>query len=293
MMFGTKEQKEKYLPPISNGDPDGIWCTGYSEPDAGSDLADLQTTAIKTGDKYIVNGQKVWNSAGHRARWCWLACRTNPDAERKHDGLSILIVDMKSPGVTVRPIPNIIGYNYFNEIFFSDVEVPIENLVGIENNGWKQLMVALSFERGTAARFCGMLRRVFDELLVFCRDNQMMQNPDIRRKLAELATALKTLRLLAYESAWKESKQEKLTYEPARDKAFNDEVYELFGRLGTEILGSYAQINPLHNNSRWTRLRSMVESVYWGSPGYCIAAGTTDTMRNIVGSFGLGLPKCY
>src|SRR4030042_3699061 len=150
MLYGNEEQRQKYLPPIASGDPDGVWCTGYSEPNAGSDFANLQTSAERVGDEYIINGQKVWNSAGHRARYCWLACRTDPNAKRKHDGISVIIVDLKSPGVTVRPIPNLFGGHVFNELFFKDVRVPAENLVGKENNGWSQLMQALAFERGVA-----------------------------------------------------------------------------------------------------------------------------------------------
>ena len=132
MLFGSEEQKKKYIPMIASGESDGVWCTGYSEPDAGSDFASLQTRAEKKKDHYLLNGQKVWISAGHRARWCWMAARTDPNAPRKHDGISVFIVDMKSKGVTVRPIVNFYGFHLFNEIFFNDVEVPLENLVGIE-----------------------------------------------------------------------------------------------------------------------------------------------------------------
>jgi alkylation response protein AidB-like acyl-CoA dehydrogenase len=121
MMFGTEEQREKYLPLIASGEKDGIWCTGYSEPNAGSDFANLQTRAVRDGDVYIINGQKVWTSVAHRARWCWLAARTDPNAAKKHQGISIFIVDMKSPGVTVNPILNYYGRHHFNEVFFDNV----------------------------------------------------------------------------------------------------------------------------------------------------------------------------
>lgn len=121
MLVGTKEQQQRFLPPIAAGEPDGVWCTGYSEPDSGSDLASLQTRAIREGDEYIVNGQKVWTSCAHRARWMWLICRTNPNVEKKHQGLSIMMVDMQSEGLTVSPIKNLVGGHVFNEVFFKDV----------------------------------------------------------------------------------------------------------------------------------------------------------------------------
>ena len=293
MVFGTEAQKKKYLPLIARGEEDGVWCTGYSEPDAGSDMAAMQTRAEKQGDTYIISGQKVWNSAGHRARWCWLACRTNPVAKKKHDGLSIIIVDMKSPGVVVRPIPNIIGYTYFNEIFFSNVKVPAENLVGIENNGWAQLMRALAFERGLSLGFSGKLRRIFDEMLIFLKKKGEFNKSSVREKMAELYLDIQSLRLLCYESAWKEFKGENVIYEPSRDKVANDELFEKFARLGTAILGAYSQVDPLCEDSKWTRIKAAVENIYWGAPGFSIAAGTTDNMKNIVGQFGLGLPKSY
>ena len=129
------------------------------------------------GDEYIINGQKVWNSAGHRARWCWLACRTDSNAKRKHDGISLIIVDMKSPGVTVRPIPNLFGGHVFNELFFKDVKVPVTNLVGKENNGWAQLMQALAFERGVAIGSSAMTRRMLMNSLCMPKKPAPSKNP--------------------------------------------------------------------------------------------------------------------
>jgi 3-oxocholest-4-en-26-oyl-CoA dehydrogenase alpha subunit len=166
ILFGTEEQRRKFMPLIAAGDPDGVWCTGYSEPNAGSDFANLRTAAIRTGDEYIINGQKIWTSAAHQARWCWLAVRTDSNTRSKHDGISIIIVDMKSPGVTVRPIWNYIGNHHFNEVFFDEVRVPVQNLVGEENRGWYQLMRSLGYERGgVAAGSYGHNKRVLEELV--------------------------------------------------------------------------------------------------------------------------------
>jgi alkylation response protein AidB-like acyl-CoA dehydrogenase len=293
MLFGTEAQKKKYLPLIASGCDDGVWCTGYSEPDSGSDFASIQTRADRAGDEYIINGQKVWNSAGHHARWCWLACRTDPNAKRKHDGISVMIVDMKSPGVTVRPIPNLFGAHIFNEIFFKDVHVPAENLVGKENNGWAQLMQALAFERGISLGSSSTGQRILDELVQYAKETGAIQKAEIRMKLADLAMEIRTLRILALEAAWKAAKGELVIYEPSRDKSYNDEILEKMGQLGTEMIGAYSQIDPLDRNTKFRRLAGMMEWTYWSTAGMWNAAGTTDTNRNIVAQFKLGLPRGY
>lgn len=293
MLFGTEEQKKKYLPLIASADPDGVWCTGYSEPDSGSDFASLKTQAEKKGDEYIINGQKVWTSAAHYSRWCWLAVKTDPNVKKKHHGISIIIVDMKSPGVTVRPIPLYTGRRYFNEVFFSNVKVPVENLVGKENNGWYQLMTALAFERGVAVGCIGLTRRILDELTEFTKETGLIHKTEVRRKLAEMAVDIESLKILAYEAAWKASIGKTVIYEPSRDKAYNDMLLEKISRLGTEIIGAYSQIDILSPDSKWSKVKGMIENLYFGSPGMAIAAGTTDTMKNIVGQFGLKLPKSY
>ncbi len=291
--LGTEEQKQKYLPTIASGDRNGVWCTGYSEPDSGTDLASLKTQARREGDTYIINGQKVWTSSAHHARWCWLACRTNTDVVKKHHGLSIIIVDMRSPGVTVRPIRNLAGQHSFNEVFFSDVKVPAENLVGTENKGWYHLMKALSFERGLAITYAGMQRRVRDELLEYTREMGIYQRPEIQQKISELSIDVEVMRMMAYETAWKMNCGIDIDYEPSRDKAYSDHLNEKFSRMGLEILDNFGMIDPLQKKSRWTRLKGMVEHLYWIAPGTALAAGTTFTQRNIVGQFGLQLPRSY
>ncbi len=294
MIFGTQDQKKKYLPAISAGHEDGIWCTGYSEPDAGSDFSNIETRADQKGDHYIINGQKVWNSAGHRARWCWLAVRTDPDAAR-HKGISIILVDMKSVGVTVRPIPNFIGIKYFNEIFFDNVKVPVENLVGKENNGWNIVMTALAFERGIAVfNAVGYCRRILDELVWYTRETGMIKKSEIRQRLADISIDIEAFKLLSYESIWKMDKGMDVIYEPSRDKAFSDTVQERLSVIGTQITGAYSQIKSLdEKNRRLVKVKGVIEHLYWLTPGTANAGGTTDTMRNIVGQIGLGLPRAY
>lgn len=293
MLLGTDAQKKKYLPPIAAGDPDGVWCTGYSEPDSGSDLASLQTRAEKRGDAYVINGQKVWTSAAHRARWLWLACRTNQHVEKKHHGLSIIIVDMKSEGVTVRPIKNYYGFHFFNEIFLKDVRVPVENLVGVENNGWKHLMQALNFERGSAVYDSGLARRMRDELVHYAKATDQWRKPEIREKMADLSVDIEAARALAYEAVWKISRGEAVTYEASRDKANMDGLFHKLARVGMEILGAYGMMDPVDKQSKWTKLKGMIEHIYYTTPGKATAAGSTFTQKNIAGQFGLGLPRSY
>lgn len=292
--YGTDEQKKKYLPLIASGEPDGVWCTGYSEPDAGSDFASIRTQAVREKDGYVVNGQKIWTSAAHRARWMWLAAVTDPNASKKYRGISIFIVDMKSKGITVNPLINYTGYKIFNEVFLDDVRVPLENLVGEENRGWYQLMHALSYERGSVGpSACGFNRRVFDELVQYAKETGLFQDRVIRHKFADMAIEIEMAKMYVYQIIWKMSKGENPVHEPSMDKVFRDMVSERLSILGTEILGAYSQIDPLHRDSKWTKLRGCVESLYWLFPGASIAAGTAEIEKNIVGQFGLGLPKSY
>ncbi|MDY6843697.1 MAG: acyl-CoA dehydrogenase family protein [Thermodesulfobacteriota bacterium] len=294
MLFGSEEQRKTYLPLIASGEPDGVWCTGYSEPNAGSDFANIKTRAVRDGDEYVINGQKIWTSSAHRARWCWLATKTQMNTPKKHHGISIFIVDMKSKGVTVRPIINYVGYHTFNEVFFDDVRVPTTNLVGEENRGWYHLMQSLSFERGgVAARGNGHNRRILDELILFAKENGLFQKPEIRRKLADVAIKVEMQKMLAYETIWKMDKGVIPIYEPSRDKVFNDQIVDTLAILGTEILGAYSQVDPLHKKSKWTKLKGCIENLYWQFPGTAIAAGSGEVARSIVGQFGLKLPKSY
>ncbi|MDY6935971.1 MAG: acyl-CoA dehydrogenase family protein [Spirochaetota bacterium] len=282
------------MPLIASGEPDGVWCTGYSEPDAGSDFANLRTRAERKGDEYVINGQKVWTSAAHRARWCWLAVKTDINVKKKHHGISIIIVDMKSSGITIRPILNYVGCHIFNEVFFDDVRVPVENLVGEENRGWYQLMQALSFERGSAGiSTCGANKRILDELVFYAKETGLIHKQEIRQRLADVAVDIEARKMLVYQTIWRMTDGFTPIYEPSRDKAFNDMLMEKLSVLGTEILGAYSQTDPMDRNYKWAKMKSRIENIYWTFPGIAIAAGTTDTQRNIIGQFELQLPKSY
>lgn len=294
IQFGSEELKQKHLPLIASGGADGVWCTGYSEPDAGSDFASIRTGAVKKNGKYIINGQKIWTSAAHKARWLWLAAVTDPDAPSKHDGISIFAVDMKSEGLTVRPLVNYAGYHIFNELFFDNVEVPEKDLIGVENRGWYQLMHSLAHERSSIGPMCcGLYRRLLELLVEYTTEKGLFEDRVIQHKLADSAIDVEILRLFVYQTIWKMNTGERVIFEPSRDKVFTDIVSERLAITGTEILGAYSQIDSLQRDSKWTRLKGIVESLYWLFPGVAIAAGTDDIERNIIGQFALKLPKSY
>ncbi|MBU2512911.1 acyl-CoA dehydrogenase family protein [bacterium] len=291
MIFGSDEQKKTYLPPIAAGDEDGVWCTGYSEPDSGSDLASMQTYAERVGDEYIINGQKVWTSCAHHSRWMWLAARTDRNCQKKHDGISLFLVDMQSDGLKVNPLKNFVGHHLFNEVFFDEVKIPARNLVGTENRGWAQLMTALSFERGMAIGASGMMRRLIDELVEYVKGTGQIHDPLVRFRLADLVMEVEKLSLLGREAVWKVERGDIVIHEPSRDKAFVDELLDRLTQFGVEVLEGYSQMDPLRKDDRWTRLRGMIEQTYYFAIGMSIAGGTTDTQRNIVANFGLQLPR--
>lgn len=292
ILYGSEELKKTHLPLIASGEQDGVWCTGYSEPNAGSDFANIRTKAIKDGDEYVVNGQKIWTSAAHRSRWMWLAAVTAPEEPKKHKRISILIVDMKSPGLTVNPIINYAGYHFFNEVFFDDVRIPAENLVGEENRGWYQLMSSLAHERGSIAPgSCGLNKRMLDELVHYVKGTDLINNPEVRNKLADRAIEIEAQKVLVYQTIWKMSKGQVPFYEPARDKVFNDYIFERLSMTGLEILGLYSQMDPQSEDEKWKKLKGSFETMYWLFPGMSIAGGTDEIQKNIIAMFGLELPK--
>ncbi|MBM3167347.1 MAG: acyl-CoA dehydrogenase [Chloroflexi bacterium] len=296
IMLGTEQQKRKYLPMIASGDRDGYWCTGYSEPNAGSDLASLQTRAVKQGDHYVINGQKVWTSFAHNSRWCWLMARTDPNAPKKHRGLSLFIVDMKSPGITIRPLPNYYSRHHFNEVFFDNVKVPAENLVGEENRGWYHLMQALAFERRSVGPIiAGGFKRMVEDLAQYCKETtyegkRLCQHPIVRQKLAEMAIDVETIKMFAFQFTWRLTQGAIPVYEASRNKLTGDEIMRRFATSAADILGAYSQLDP---DSKLARVRGRIQGAYLGFPGNMIAAGTGEVEKSIIAQFKLGLPKSY
>ncbi len=276
---GTPEQRARWLEPVLRGDE--VWCQGFSEPGAGSDLAALRTRAVRDGDAYVVTGHKIWTSHAEVADWCELLVRTDPDAPR-HRGISWLALPMDAPGVTVRPLRTLAGSTEFAELFLDEVRIPVANRVGEENDGWRVTMVTLSFERGTA--FVGEVvacRRLLGALARAARENGRWDDPGLRRRLGRLAAEFQALWRLTQRNVSEAQATGgvpgtggsvfKLHYSHARQ-----ELYD----TAAAVLGPDA----LDLGREWTldRLSSL---------SYTIAAGTSQIQRNIVAERILGLPK--
>jgi len=290
LTFGNDEQKAKFLPPIAKGEV--FWCQGFSEPEAGSDLASVKTTAVLKGDHFVVNGQKVWTSGGHRANWMFLLARTDPQAP-KHKGITFLLLDMRTPGIELRPLLNIVGGHAFNETFLDDVEIPVANVVGEINDGWRVATGLLSFERSGIERLA-FTRRLLDEITEFAREAfKSGTMPDYhvtltRHKLAEMAIECEVGRLLAYRVAWMQQQKMIPQSEASISKVFGSELMQRVAGVGMQLLGTYGQ---LLKGSKWAPLGGRVAHVYQSSLGRTIAAGTSEIQRTIIATRGLGLPR--
>lgn len=293
MLHGTEEQRRDFLPRISRSE---IWfCEGFTEPGAGSDLASLQTRALLEGDEYVVNGQKTFQTWAHRADYCWLAVRTDPEAP-KHRGISVLIVDMDSPGITVRPLIEMMGFHIYNEVFFDSVLVPRARLVGEENKGWYMLMTTLNYERaifGGGAGEAASYRRILDDLVTYVKEAKrsgepLARDPLIRHKLAEMAVEIEVSRLLAYRVAWMQNRGQVPTFEVSISKVFGGELCQRLTNVGMQILGLLGQVM---SGSKWAALRGHMAYLYLNSVSTTIGAGTSEIQRNMVAIMGLGLPR--
>jgi alkylation response protein AidB-like acyl-CoA dehydrogenase len=292
--FGTEEQKKRYLAKILSAEE--IWCQGFSEPDAGSDLANVRCEAKLEGDHYVVNGQKVWNSYGWAADWCELVVRTDPTAEKQHKGLSVLLVDMKSKGVDVRPLKQMTGESEFNEIFFHDVQVPAANLVGKVNQGWNVAMGTLMHERGTfGAGLQVTYRRNMERLIDLARKtprngHTAAEDPLFRQKLAQLYAEIEIMRANQMRAFSRISATGVPGPEGSIMKIFWSELNQRFQQVAQELLGPYGQLEAgddhAVDNGTWAY-------GYLRSRGNTIEAGTSEIQRNIIGHFVLGLPKSY
>ena len=286
MLYGTDEQKETYVPRIAAGED--VWCTLYSEPGAGSDLAALQTRAVQDGDDFVINGQKIWTSNADRSQWGWLAARTDPQAP-KHKGISTFVVDMRTPGITIRPLINMAGMPGFSEVFFDDVRIPKENLVGELNRGWYQVAVALDFERSGIQTYAG-IRRSLEHLVDFARgaSPEVALNPQVRLRLADRAVELKAGTFLSYRVAWMQSRGLIPNYEASVSKLYGSELSQRVAQTGLQLLGTYGHLWP---GTPAAPLGGRLSRSYVTAAGATIAAGTSEIMRNIIAQRGLGLPR--
>ena len=289
MHWGTDEQKERFIPNILSADE--VWCQGYSEPGSGSDLASLQTRAVDDGDTFVVNGQKVWTSFAHKADYCILLARTDPDAP-KHKGISYLLVDMHAPGVTVRPLVQISGDAEFNEVFFEDVRVSKAHMVGERNGGWQVAITTLMFERANFGMVYN-LEPMLDKLVGLLEDLRIdgrpaADDPHVRQQVAGFHVEIQALKLAGYRQLTRQLRGNPPGPEGSVGKLAGSELYVRMAHCALELLGPYAQcalgeeVGIAHGY--WAR-RAL------GARLYTIAGGTSEIMRNIVGERVLGLPK--
>jgi alkylation response protein AidB-like acyl-CoA dehydrogenase len=285
MRFGTPEQKARFLPPMAAGAV--LWTQGFSEPEAGSDLAAVATRAERHGEHFVVSGQKIWSSyADAPADWGFLLVRTDAAAP-KHEGLSILLVDMQSPGITVRPIDSMAGPHEFNEIFLDAVRVPDDCLLGGEGQGWEIVTAGLTFERVGIARYARS-GRIIEMLVEYARDEGLAGEPDVRRKLADLRVRHEAARLLNYRVISLQAAGRVPSVEASIARIHNTQLEQLVGHVGLEILGLGGQLTP---ESRWAPLRGLVYRHWVRNVPTTIAAGTLEVQKNIVARRGLGLPR--
>ena len=278
MLWGTPEQKERYLPPILTAEE--IWCQGFSEPDAGSDLASLKTRAVKDGDDWVITGQKVWTSGAQYSKWCMLVARTDTEVP-KHKGLTYFLMDMEQPGVQVVPLRQITGEAEFNELFIDGARIPEANVLGGVGNGWKVALTTLMNERAGLGFFLQVrLRQVLDQVIAMAVERDLLGDEAVADKLGELHLKAEILRLTAYRGLTAIEKYGQPGPEGSLTKWLWSDTNQKLTQFAADLLGPDA----LRTGNRWAYelLRSR---------GNTIEGGTTDVLKNIVAERVLGLPK--
>jgi alkylation response protein AidB-like acyl-CoA dehydrogenase len=275
MQYGTDAQKRELLPRMVRADD--IWCQGMSEPEAGSDLASLRTRAVRDGDEYVVTGQKIWTSLGHRADWCQLYVRTDPDA-RKHKGISCLIVDMKLPGIEVRPLVTLNGATDFAEVFFNEVRVPADALLGPLNGGWGVATTTLSHERAGAARLYAQLEVQLRDLVTDLAEAELLEDAATLQRLGAVAVRIKYLEVLCQRSISATLHGGDALGSASLSKSVWAEVGQELAALAFDVLG------PLGDHRRWSEYRLTSRSL-------TIAGGTTQINKSVTATRVLGLPR--
>ena len=288
MAYGSAEQQAAFLPRIGRGEIE--FALGYTEPDAGTDLASLQLRAIRDGDDYVLNGIKRFTSAAHRAEYVWLAARTDPAAP-KHRGISMFLVDLATPGITVKPIWTMSG-SRTNEVYWEDVRIPADALVGEENRGWYYAAHALDFERVSIFTVSGV-RAVFDALLGWARERGVTGARPVDRRsvattLADFKVQIEVLQVLAYRNLGMINRGEHPNHEASLVKVFSTELMQRLQQAGTKLLGPYGQLTP---GSERAPLGGRIEQGYLAAVMPTFGAGSNEVMRTIIATRGFGLPR--
>jgi len=290
LQFGTEEQKMRFIPPMTRGTQ--RWSIGMSEPNAGSDLAALQTRAVDEGEYFVVSGQKTWQSGAHHADWCILYARSDFTAP-KHRGISVFLVDLKSPGITMRRISQIGDLSILSEVFYDNVRVPKENLLGRIDGGWDVALASLGSERTFGILFVNDARREFEHLVKYCRETHvdgqpLGKDPIVRNRLAEMDIQLEVARNLSHRIRWMAIENMPMIATANEMKVLGSTLIRRVATLGMQILGQYGQ---LAEGSKWARLRGKMNCLYLGSLYTISEGGTTEVARNAIATIGLGLPR--
>lgn len=291
MIHGTEEQKREHLPKIARGEV--MWCQGYSEPGAGSDLASLQTRATRDGDDFVINGQKIWTSGAQNADWIHVLTRTDPAAP-KHRGISYFMLRMDTPGISLRPIVQLHGEAGFNETFFEDVRVPAANMIGDENRGWYVAATALDFERSGINRIAAVLgpfRRLLDhasESDSAGAGRKITDSQPNRLSLTDTAIEVEVARYLGYRVTWMQDRGLVPNQESSMSKMFGSELQQRNARRGVNMFGLFGGLRP---ESKHAAMDGEYCRLYMATVSLTIAAGTSEIQRNIIATRGLGLPR--
>ncbi|MCC6237023.1 MAG: acyl-CoA dehydrogenase family protein [Dehalococcoidia bacterium] len=292
IIHGTPEQKAQHLPKILSGEVN--WRQGYSEPGSGSDLASLQTRAVRDGDEYVINGQKIWTSGAHIADWLYALVRTDPDAP-KHRGISFLLMDKHTPGITVRPLINMAWSHEFNETFFEDVRVPVADRVGEENRGWYVGATLLDFERSNISGAI-VVRRNIDELIEYAKTDagkaksRLATSDTLRHELAQEYVETEVMFQFSFRIISMQSAGQIPNYEASTAKLFNSELVQRVSRTGTKIFGLHSNVWADEEDEH-APMETKFTFEYVRSVPATIAAGTSEIQRNIIATRGLGLPR--
>ena len=287
---GSDYLKKKFLAATANQDI--VWCVGFSEPNSGSDLASLQTQAVEDGDDFVINGQKIWTSNAHRADYIHMLTRTDPNVP-KHRGISYFVLDMKTPGVTIQPIIDMANGHHVNQVFFDNVRVPKENMIGEKNMGWYVATTTLDNER-TGIRDVTGARRRLDDILRALLERKGVSgihlDPVAIHKLADLRVQVETSKMLSYRVGWMQDRGLQPNKEASMAKVFGTELQQRIARVSMELLGLYSQLMP---GSKYAVLNGTFGSGYMRTIPGTIAGGTSEVNRNIIATRGLGLPRGY
>jgi alkylation response protein AidB-like acyl-CoA dehydrogenase len=291
VVHGTEEQKAEFLPPMLTGEQS--WCQGFSEPGSGSDLASLQTRAVKDGDDFVINGSKIWTSGAHRANMMFMIARTDPDAP-KHRGITYFILDMKTPGITIQPLVQMTGAAGFNQVFFDNVRVPAKNVIGEVNRGWYVATTTLDYERSGIGSAIGTTQRV-ESIIDWARDNvaaghsMLERNPLVRLELVDRLVEANIALMLSYRVAHMQNVGMIPNHEASMCKMYSTELNQRIARTTMKMIGLYGM--TLDNASAHSPNRGQWTRGYVGSVSSTIAGGTSEIQRNIIAQRGLGLPR--